>query len=66
MFFSENYRWIKKNWKWWNLRFFFNEFKTKFWFNPYSAGIDFSRQILTSKVDPRTVRVKVPLLAVDP
>ena len=25
---------------------------------PYSAGIDFWRQILTTKVDPRTVRVK--------
>ena len=24
----------------------------------YSAGIDFRRQILTTKVDPRTVRVK--------
>ena len=23
--------------------------------NPYSAGMDFSRQILTTKVDPRTV-----------
>ena len=28
-------------------------------FNSFSAGIDFGRQILTSKVDPRTVRVKV-------
>ena len=27
----------------------------------YSAGIDFRRQILTSKVDPRTVRVKAVL-----
>ena len=34
--------------------------------NPYSAGIDFSRQILTSKVDPRTVRVQIFILAVDP
>ena len=34
-------------------------------FNPYSAGIDFSRQNLT-KVDPRTVRVKIFLMAVDP
>ena len=24
----------------------------------YSAGIDFSRQILTTKVDPRAVRAK--------
>ena len=24
-------------------------------FNPYSVGIDFSRQNLTTKVDPRTV-----------
>ena len=34
--------------------------------NPYSAGIDFSHQNLTSKVDPRTVRVKIFLMAVDP
>ena len=27
-------------------------------FIPYSAGIDFSRQILTTKVDPCTVREK--------
>ena len=27
-----------------------------------SAGIDFRRQILTSKVDPRTVRVNVGLI----
>ena len=36
---------------------------------PYSAGIDFRRQcrrhILTSKVDPRTVRVKLFLLVAD-
>ena len=35
-------------------------------FNPYSAGIDFRRQIVTSKVDPRTVRIKIFLIAVDP
>ena len=35
-------------------------------FNPHSAGIDFSRQNLTSKVDPRTVREKIYLMAVDP
>ena len=37
--------------------------------NPYSAGIDFSRQNLTSsssKVDPGTVSVKIFILAVDP
>ena len=34
--------------------------------NPYSAGIDFSRQILTPKVDPRTVRVEIFLIAVEP
>ena len=28
------------------------------YFYSYSAGIDFSRQNLTSKVDPRAVRVK--------
>ena len=45
---------------------------------PYSAGINFRRQnpsvesdvcrrqILTSKVDPRTVRVKLFIMAVDP
>ena len=27
-------------------------------FNPYSAGIDISCQNLTSKVDPRTLRIK--------
>ena len=35
-------------------------------FNPDSAGIDFSRQILTSNVDPRTVRVKIFIMAIDP
>ena len=34
--------------------------------NPYSTGIDFRRQNLTSKVDPRTERVKIFLMAVDP
>ena len=37
--------------------------------NPYSAGIDFRRQNLTPKVDPRTVRVASSLIfimAVDP
>ena len=34
--------------------------------NPYSAGIDFRREILTSSIDPRTVRVKILILAVDP
>ena len=33
---------------------------------PYTAVIDFRRQILTSKVDPRTVRVKLFIMAVDP
>ena len=32
----------------------------------HSAGIDFRRQIMTSKVDPRTVRVKIFLMAVYP
>ena len=35
-------------------------------FNPYSAGIDCRRQILLTKVNPRTVRVKIFLMAVDP
>ena len=43
--------------------------------DPYSAGIDFSRQNMTStdvrfwrlfKVDPRTVRVKIFLMVIDP
>ena len=35
-------------------------------FNPYSAGIDFSRrQILTSKIDPRNVRLKLFIMAVN-
>ena len=37
-----------------------------FLLNPYSAGIDFSRQILTTKVYPCTVRVKLFIMAVDP
>ena len=44
------------------------------WFNPHSAGIDFSRQNLTSAdvrfwrlyVNPRTVRVNIFIMAVDP
>ena len=35
-------------------------------FSPYSADIDFSRQNLTTKVDPRTARVEILLMAVDP
>ena len=35
-------------------------------FNSYSAGIDFGRQILTSKFDPRAVRVQIFLMAVEP
>ena len=34
--------------------------------NPYSAGIDVSRQNPTSKDDPRTVRVNIFLMAIDP
>ena len=34
-------------------------------FNPHSVGIDFSRQILKSKVDPHTVRVKIFVMAAD-
>ena len=38
------------------------------WFNLYSAGIDFGHQnlTLTSKINLRTVRVKIFLMAVDP
>ena len=35
-------------------------------FNPYSAGIDFRRRSLTAKVDSRTVRMKIFIMAVDP
>ena len=39
-------------------------------FNPlgpmYSAVIDFRRQILTSKVDHRDVRLNISIMAVDP
>ena len=30
--------------------------------NPYSAGIDFRRQIMTSKADPRTVEVNTSMM----
>ena len=36
-----------------------------YFFNLFSAGIDFRRQILTSKIDLRTVRVKGFIMAVD-
>ena len=36
------------------------------YFNSYSAGIDFRRQILTSKVNPRTVIVNICRTAADP
>ena len=29
-------------------------------FNPFSVGIDFRRQILTSKVDPHTQKSSIP------
>ena len=35
-------------------------------FNPFGAGIEFSRQNLTIKVDSLTVRVQIFLMAVDP
>ena len=35
-------------------------------FNPFSAGIDFRRQHMTSKVDPRTVRNKIFIMIADP
>ena len=35
-------------------------------FNSFSAGTDISRQNLTSKVGPRTVRIKIFVMAVDP
>ena len=42
-----------------------SELKVK-WINPYSAGIDFSRQILMTEVDPRAVKIKTLLIVVDP
>ena len=44
------------------------KFRTQFLlllFNPFSAVTDFRRQILTSKVDPRTVRVKIVIMDVE-
>ena len=35
-------------------------------FNPYSTGTGFSRQNLTTRVGPGTVRVKIFIMAVDP
>ena len=35
-------------------------------FNPYSVGIDFSRQILPAKVNSSAVRINIFILAVDP
>ena len=34
--------------------------------NPYSAEVDFRRQNLTSKVDPRAVILHIFIMAVDP
>ena len=34
--------------------------------NPFSAGTDFRRQNLTSKVDPRTKKITIFTMAVDP
>ena len=34
--------------------------------HPYSAGIDISRQNLTTKIDPRPERVDISLITVDP
>ena len=39
---------------------------TKYWFNPYSAGIVFIRQNITSVDGQRTVRIKIFILAIDP
>ena len=35
-------------------------------FNLYSAGIDFRRQNLTSKIDPHTVKVNIFIMTLDP
>ena len=34
--------------------------------NTYSAGIDNKRQILTSKVDSRTIKVKILIITINP
>ena len=34
--------------------------------DPYNAGIDFSRQILTTKVYPHAVKSKTIIMVVDP
>ena len=34
--------------------------------NSYTAGINFRRQIMTTKFDPRTLRVKIFIKTVDP
>ena len=34
--------------------------------NPFSAGIDFIRQMLTSADDPHTERINIFIMAVDP
>ena len=34
--------------------------------NPFSAGVVFRRQILTSKDDPRTEKFKIFIMVVDP
>ena len=46
---------------------FWNSKSNNCWLvNSYSAGTDIRRQILTTKVDPRTVRVKIIIMVVDP
>ena len=34
--------------------------------HPFSAEVDYGRQILTFKVDPRTERIKLFIMTVDP
>ena len=46
---SFRFIWIPVLWVYGHYKYFYS----------YSAGIDFRRQILTSKVDPRTERVKI-------
>ena len=41
-------------------------FTIKNMISPHSAKINFSRQILTTKVDPHTVRVNIVIMVVDP
>ena len=52
----------RHNFKWVNILFLFFHVAL----NPYRAGIDLKCQNLTSDVYPRTVRINIFIIAVDP